>query len=281
MQTVDARWADLSAACRALCRGHTRGDVESVGQKSPGQRPLCARYSTASSGSTCRPASCGLCSGQRGCSCASGPRRPRATARSDAPGPTNTIEPCTCTLCERDRHHPAYYVARHDRLVRHIAAMLGKLVPTPDELDLQIVAGNLAAAVPECMGDRSTWCSSPSHTRPSTRGRTSGTSTIEGRLFDPDRGRRRSRLTRCAARPRSRSPSGQPTHRSLLISAPTAAGPRTYLIARTRSSLVFAAGIVLRALVPSSSTVGAVAGGPHAVHLSQLERAPTRYDLGT
>ena len=144
-----------------------------------------------------------------------------------------------------------------------------------------IVAGNLAAAVPECMGDGPAWCSSPSHTRPSTRGRTSGTSTIEGRLFDPDRGRRRSRLTRCAARPRSRSPSGQPTHRSLLISAPTAAGPRTYLIARTRSSLVFAAGIVLRALVPSSSTVGAVAGGPHAVHLSQLERAPTRYDLGT
>ena len=33
-----------------------------------------------------------------------------------------------------------------------IAAMLGKLVPAPDELDL-IVAGNLAAAVPEWVTD--------------------------------------------------------------------------------------------------------------------------------
>ena len=49
------------------------------------------------------------------------------------------------------QYHAAY-VARHDRLVRHIAAMLGKLVPTPDELDL-IVAGNLAAAVPEWVTD--------------------------------------------------------------------------------------------------------------------------------
>ena len=75
------------------------------------------------------------------------------------PAPPSDRCPFGCAAADNTSHllsgciqYHAAYVARHDRLVRHIAAMLGKLVPTPDELDL-IVAGNLAAAVPEWVTD--------------------------------------------------------------------------------------------------------------------------------
>ena len=72
------------------------------------------------------------------------------------------------------QYHGAY-VAQHDRLVRHIAVMLGRLAPTvtPDELDL-IVAGNLAAVGQKWASDLRTGARVRTHP---TRGRTSGTST--------------------------------------------------------------------------------------------------------
>ena len=75
------------------------------------------------------------------------------------PVPPSNRCPFGCAAADNTSHllsgctqYHAAYVARHDRIVRHIAAMLEKLVPTPDELDL-IVAGNLAAVAPEWVTD--------------------------------------------------------------------------------------------------------------------------------
>ena len=96
------------------------------------------------------------------------------------PAPPSDRCPFGCAAADNTSHllsgciqYHAAYVARHDRLVRHIAAMLGKLVPAPDELDL-IVAGNLAAAVPEWVTDLRTGARVRTHP---TRSPPSGTST--------------------------------------------------------------------------------------------------------